>query len=67
MATAAVSTSYMDDDYARELHIKAPTTAVYAALMCFSAVYLQHHYVIDVLLGLTYAAIMVIVTQTPIS
>src|SRR3954470_1497444 len=31
----------------------------YAALMCFSAVYLQHHYVIDVLLGLGYGAIAV--------
>lgn len=27
----------------------------YALLMCFAAVYLQHHYVIDVLLGLMYA------------
>jgi hypothetical protein len=29
--------------------------AGYFALMCFSAVYLQHHYVIDVVLGITYA------------
>jgi membrane-associated phospholipid phosphatase len=29
----------------------------YAAVMCFSAVYLQHHYVIDVVLGLGYAVI----------
>jgi membrane-associated phospholipid phosphatase len=28
---------------------------VYAILMCFAAVYLQHHYVIDVLLGVLYA------------
>jgi inositol phosphorylceramide synthase catalytic subunit len=34
--------------------------AGYAVLMCFSAVYLQHHYVIDVLLGLSYGAIVVI-------
>jgi membrane-associated phospholipid phosphatase len=29
----------------------------YAALMAFSAVYLQHHYVIDVVIGLAYAAV----------
>ena len=29
----------------------------YALIMCFSAIYLQHHYVIDVLLGLVYAGI----------
>jgi membrane-associated phospholipid phosphatase len=34
--------------------------SVYAAIMCFSAVYLQHHYVIDVLIGLAYAAIVVV-------
>jgi len=33
--------------------------AAYVVLMCFSAVYLQHHYVIDVLIGLAYAAIVV--------
>ncbi len=32
----------------------------YAALMCFSAVYLQHHYVVDVLLGLGYGTVAVI-------
>ncbi len=26
--------------------------------MCFSAIYLQHHYVLDVLVGLTFAAIV---------
>lgn len=31
--------------------------AAYAVLVCFSAVYLQHHYVVDVLLGLAYAVI----------
>ena len=31
--------------------------SVYALIMCFSAVYLQHHYVIDVLLGVVYAVI----------
>ncbi|HEX3760823.1 MAG TPA: phosphatase PAP2 family protein [Kofleriaceae bacterium] len=38
--------------------------AGYAAAMCFSAVYLQHHYVIDVLLGLGYAAIAAAVVLT---
>ena len=33
--------------------------ALFWPLMCFSAVYLQHHYVIDVLLGGTYAVIAV--------
>lgn len=31
--------------------------AAFSALMCFSAVYLQHHYVIDVLAGLAYGSI----------
>ncbi len=31
--------------------------AAFAPLMCFSAIYLQHHYVIDVLFGLTYALV----------
>src|SRR4051812_17398574 len=34
--------------------------AGYAALMCFSAVYLQHHYVIDVVFGLGYGTIAAI-------
>lgn len=45
----------------RELRWARGPASGYAALMCFSAVYLQHHYVIDVLLGLAYAAIVVIV------
>lgn len=45
----------------RELRWARAPASVYAALMCFSAVYLQHHYVIDVLLGLAYAAIVEIV------
>lgn len=32
-------------------------SAFFFALMCFSAVYLNHHYVIDVLLGIAYAAV----------
>jgi len=31
----------------------------YAMLMAFAAVYLQHHYLIDVLLGMIYAVITV--------
>ncbi|HEX4453365.1 MAG TPA: phosphatase PAP2 family protein [Kofleriaceae bacterium] len=31
----------------------------FVPLMCFSAIYLQHHYVIDVVLGLSYAVITV--------
>lgn len=34
--------------------------ATYAAVMCFAAVYLQHHYVIDILLGLLYAVVTAI-------
>ncbi len=30
----------------------------YALLMCFAAVYLDHHWVIDVLVGLTYTAVL---------
>jgi membrane-associated phospholipid phosphatase len=44
----------------RELRWARWPAVLYAALMCFSAVYLQHHYVIDVLIGLAYAAIAVI-------
>jgi membrane-associated phospholipid phosphatase len=43
----------------RELRWARWPAAVYAAVMSFSAVYLQHHYVIDVLLGLAYAVIAV--------
>ena len=43
----------------RELGWTRWPAAGYAALMCFSAVYLQHHYVIDVLLGLGYGAVAV--------
>jgi inositol phosphorylceramide synthase catalytic subunit len=44
----------------RELRWARWPAAGYAALMCFSAVYLQHHYVIDVLLGLGYGTVAVI-------
>jgi len=36
---------------------------IYAAIMCLAAVYLQHHYVIDVLIGLAYGAAVVVVVQ----
>jgi membrane-associated phospholipid phosphatase len=45
----------------RELRWARWPATVYAAVMCFSAVYLQHHYVIDVLIGLAYAAVVVLV------
>jgi membrane-associated phospholipid phosphatase len=35
----------------------------FSALMCFSAIYLQHHYVIDVVLGLTYGAVAVVLVS----
>lgn len=41
---------------------------LFSALMCFSAIYLYHHYLLDVLLGLTYAGItFIIVTKYPIA
>jgi len=43
----------------RELRWARWPAAIYAPLMCFSAVYLQHHYVIDVVIGLAYGAIAV--------
>jgi membrane-associated phospholipid phosphatase len=44
----------------RELRWARWPAAGYAAVMAFSAVYLQHHYVIDVVLGLGYGAIAAI-------
>jgi membrane-associated phospholipid phosphatase len=32
-------------------------TAGFFLLICFSAVYLQHHYVVDVVLGILYAVV----------
>ena len=43
----------------RELRWARWPAVLYAVLMCFSAVYLQHHYVIDVVIGLAYGAIAV--------
>jgi membrane-associated phospholipid phosphatase len=37
--------------------------AAFSALMCFSAIYLQHHYVIDVLMGVTYGACAVVIVR----
>jgi membrane-associated phospholipid phosphatase len=49
--------------HTRELRWARWPAAGYVALMCFSAVYLQHHYVIDVLIGLAYAVIAVIAVR----
>ena len=44
---------------------RIPTIAFYL-LMCFSAIYLQHHYVVDVLLGTLYAiAALTLVRKFP--
>jgi membrane-associated phospholipid phosphatase len=48
----------------RELRWARGPTAGFAALMCFAAVYLQHHYVIDVLLGLGYGAVAALAVLT---
>ncbi len=41
---------------------------LFATLMCFSAVYLYHHYILDILLGLTYATItFLIITKYPVA
>ncbi len=39
-----------------------PSIAFYF-LMCLSAVYLQHHYVVDILLGTTYASVVYLVSS----
>ncbi len=39
----------------KEKLFRIPATAFFL-LMCFSAVYLQHHYIIDIILGLIYAS-----------
>ena len=41
----------------RELRWARTPTALFFLLMCVSAVYLQHHYVTDVVLGIVYAAV----------
>jgi membrane-associated phospholipid phosphatase len=38
-------------------------SCAFLALMCFSAVYLDHHWVLDVLAGLTYAVVVVAVAR----
>jgi inositol phosphorylceramide synthase catalytic subunit len=40
--------------------LRAPAV-LFFLLMCFSAIYLQHHYVVDVLLGITYATVTLMV------
>ncbi len=39
----------------KELKWARPFAIAFFLLMCLSAVYLQHHYIVDVLLGITYA------------
>jgi membrane-associated phospholipid phosphatase len=41
----------------RELHWARVPTALFFLLICLSAVYLQHHYVTDVVLGIAYAVV----------
>jgi membrane-associated phospholipid phosphatase len=43
----------------RELRWARWPALAYVPIMCFSAVYLQHHYVIDLLVGGTYALVVV--------
>src|SRR5262249_9887726 len=52
----------------RELRWLRAPDVLFFLLMCLSAVYLQHHYVIDVLLGIVYAAVTVaLLTWLPIA
>jgi membrane-associated phospholipid phosphatase len=44
----------------RELRWARWAAAVYVPVICFSAIYLQHHYVIDVLVGLSFGAIVAV-------
>jgi membrane-associated phospholipid phosphatase len=41
----------------------APAGFAFYALMCFSAVYLQHHYIVDILLGTAYAVVAIVVIE----
>jgi membrane-associated phospholipid phosphatase len=43
----------------RELRWARWPALIYAPIMCFSAIYLQHHYMIDVLVGLLYASLVI--------
>lgn len=40
-----------------------PLAIGFYLLMCFSAVYLQHHYVVDILLGTLYAAVSLVLVR----
>lgn len=46
----------------RELRLFRAPAILFFILMCFSAVYLQHHYMVDILLGILYAVIAWLVT-----
>jgi hypothetical protein len=43
--------------------MRLPAVAFYF-LMCFSAIYLQHHYIIDIILGTSYAVCALLVVRT---
>jgi membrane-associated phospholipid phosphatase len=45
----------------KELKRARPFAIAFFFLMCLSAVYLQHHYIVDVLLGITYATTTLLV------
>ena len=50
----------------RELRWARAPALLFFLLICLSAVYLQHHYVIDVLLGMAYAIVtLALVTRVP--
>lgn len=42
--------------------LRIPAIAFFV-LMCFSAVYLNHHYIIDIMLGLTYAIVALMIVR----
>jgi hypothetical protein len=44
-----------------------PLAIGFFLLMCFSAIYLQHHYVVDILLGTTYAIVSMVLVRTVMS
>src|SRR5438105_12605786 len=52
---------------ARELRWARGPAIAFFLLMCLSAVYLQHHYVVDVLLGIAYAMATLAILRMPAS
>jgi len=49
--------------YALELGSLRTFTFVFYAIMCFSAVYLNHHYVLDILWGSTYTVLVYVLLK----